>query len=148
MTFRKSEVINIRKYPSISVSRPRIISTMHPTEAQSAFGFYQKEKGKTKAAGSTAKKIKVKYEELCNKKKKSQKLKLKNAASQLKKGNKKDGSAKPGIADWTVRKGQFEQLKNGHGHAKSGVELEDSRIAGKKSFQHLLDSIDVDRFMR
>lgn len=119
---------------------------MQPRDPESAFGFYQKEKTpKLKTTkGSNAKKIKTKYEELKNKKKN---LKLKKASQNGdRKLKAKDVSIKAGIADWTVRKGQFDQLKPVT--IKPDVKFEDSRVSGRNKFQHLLQPIDVDRFMR
>lgn len=119
---------------------------MNPVESQSAFGFYQKEKDAAVQTGkkrkpthnSSATRIKTKYAELCNKKK-NQKLKAKKVSKAV---------IKTGIADWTVRRGQFEELKNGRPTDKSATAAEeDSRTAGKKTFLHLLSPIEVDRFM-
>lgn len=115
--------------------------SMHPVESQSAFGFYQKDKvaagktGKKKkpANNSSATKIKTKYEELCNKKLKQKKV--------------KKAATVAGVSDWSVRRRQFEELKNGRASDKSAEIPEDSRAAGKQTFKDILSPFDVDRFM-
>lgn len=118
---------------------------MLPVGPQSAFGHYRSEKKKA-GMGPMAKKIKGKYDDLCNKKKTK---KLKKAATITKTQTGKQ--AKPGAPaeDWSVRRVQFEQLSNGKGKSKKVADFEeDSRVAGKRIFQHLLSPTNVDKFMR
>lgn len=121
---------------------------MQPVGPQSAFGHYSREKAKA-GMSPLGKKIKGKYNDLINKKKnkKSKKIAIvaKNAPI---KPMRTDLSSGP-VADWAVRRVQFDQLNNGKAKPKKVADFEeDSRIAGKKAFQHLLSPIDVDRFMR
>lgn len=96
-----------------------------------------------------SKKIKGKYNDLVNKK--NNKRIKKAAFETVKKSSGKASSGKPEgpKADWSVRRVQFDQLNNGKAKPKKQAEFEeDSRVAGKKVFQNLLNPIDVDRFMR
>lgn len=108
---------------------------------QSAFGFYKSDKTK---AGLTpvGKKIKGKYDDLCNKKK-NKKLKKSALAVAKKKPTKSEGLSN----DWPVRRVQFDDLKKNKVKTSEGPS-EDSRESGKNVFQHLLSSCDVDKFMR
>lgn len=123
---------------------------MQPIGPQSAYGHYSSEK---KKAGMTpmAKKIKGKYNDLCNKKKnkKIKKAAVIGAGSLSKKGSSGNGKAEGPVDDWSVRRVQFDQLNNGKSKPKKVADFEeDSRVAGKKAFQHLLNPTDVDKFMR
>lgn len=90
-------------------------------------------KKKKPANNSSATKIKTKYEELCNKKLKQKKV--------------KKAATVAGVCDWSVRRRQFEELKNGRAADKSAEIPEDSRAAGKQTFKDILSPFDVDRFM-
>lgn len=121
---------------------------MLPIGPQSAFGHYRAEKNKAGMA-PLSKKIKGKYNDLVNKK--NNKRIKKAAFETVKKSSGKVSSGKPEgpKADWSVRRVQFDQLNNGKAKPKKQAEFEeDSRVAGKKVFQNLLNPIDVDRFMR
>lgn len=115
-----------------------------PIGPQSAFGHYRAEKVK---AGLTpvARKLKGKYNDLCNKKKNK---KIKKAAAVIaKKPVKKSAKLEVTSEDWSVRRVQSDDLRTKKVRKTTAVE-ENSRVAGQNVFQDLLSSTDVDKFLK
>ena len=119
--------------------------------AQSAFGFYKSEKAKAGLTSPAARKIKGKYNDLVNKKKNKKQIANGSVAKKKGQGVKNNAVVKANgkalADDWSVRKKQFDQLSNGQTKAKRQEFDEDSRSAGQKVFQHLINPMDVEKFM-
>lgn len=118
-------------------SQIKLMEDSH-VENVSAFGFYKPPKVKSPAVKAKArnKKIKSKFDDLCNKKKKGKKVALKRRAVQSN-----------GVEDWSVRRLHFNDLQK-NGQSKQSEQEEDSRVIGKRLLQWVLHPRDVDQVMR